>query len=254
MAFSATQTAYRIPAALIPVVLPTVTALIAAGRISAVRSGYAQAQRMLLVVSGIGVGFLLAMGAPLITALWGPAYRPAGQTLLLMAAVPVLLGALTSVASSCLLGFGRLRLVVRAQLLAALVTVGADAALIGPFDIYGAAVANSLGALASAVLLARAARRAEGLRPPGAQDLLRVCALTVLMAGPGLALHLMGVDGWTALPLAFAAAVVMLLIGWPLLRPARTADLPVLAPLLRRLPAPAGRWLHAGSRGPAPTP
>lgn len=253
VAFSATQTAYRVPAALIPVVLPTVTAMIAAGRIAAVRRGYAQAQRMLLTVSAIGAGYLLGMGAPLITALWGPSYRPAGQTLLIMAAAPVLFGALTSVASSTLLGAGRLGLVVRAQLIAAALTLVCDAVLIGPLDIYGAALANSLGALVSAALLARAARRAEGLMHPTGSDLGLAVALLAGICAPGLVLHLLAVESWTGLAGAFLGGTALLLILWPLIRPLREEDLSIAHRLLARLPGPARRWLVAGTRrgGPA---
>lgn len=263
VAFSAQQTAYKVPSSLLPVVLPTVTAMIAAGRMAQVRAGYLRGQRMLLVVSGIGVGFLLSAGAPVITALWGPDYRPAGDVLLIMAAVPVLLGALTAVSSSTLLGFDRLGLVVRAQVVAALVTLVLDATLILPWGMYGAAVANSLGALVSAVLLARAAIKEGGLRHPGAADYARVVGLLVVMAAPGLAAHFAGIGSWLALLLGLVGSALLLLVAWPLIKPMHYADLAVLGGMTDRLPGPARRWLDAGTRNeedqageevPAPAP
>ncbi|WP_030013580.1 lipopolysaccharide biosynthesis protein [Curtobacterium sp. S6] len=248
VAFSAVQTAYKVPAALIPVVLPTVAALIAAGRMATVRVGYLQAQRLLLTASGAGAGLLAGIGPALIVLLWGEEYAVAGRILLIMGGPTILLGALTAIASSALLGCDRLKWVVWSQTLAAVVTLLGDIVLIGPFDIYGAAAANSLGVLASAVLLAKAARSAEGLKGPGFHDFLTVLIFLVLLAAPGIGMQLAGWNNIWCIVGGFGAYVVMFLLSWPLLKPLHPEDVDRFHEAIDRLPNMVGRWLLSGMR------
>lgn len=248
VAFAATQTAYRIPAALIPVVLPTVTALLAAGRREAVLRGYLQGQQLLLTLSSIGAGMLLGCGAPMITLLWGDAYEPAGRALLIMGVFPVMFGAMGAVANSTLLGAGKLRAVIIAQLGGASATLLLDLLLIRPFAMYGAAAANGLGMLISTACLIATASLTLKLVHPSALDIGRHVLLAAGISAPGLwGLVLVDQPGWQLLwGLAGGAAALALL--YPLLRPLVLTERDSVDAFLRKLPVPITAWVRSGVR------
>lgn len=250
VAFAAMQTVYRVLQAVIGIVLPTVTALIAAGRMEAVHRGYLQAQSLLLTVSSVGAGGVLACGAPLVTLLWGEEYRPAGQALLMMAVFPVMLGALGAVANSTMLGGGKLRVVIVVQLCGACTTLLLDFVLIRPFGLYGAAAANGIGMLVSVVLLVAAARTTMGLSSPSAADIVRHMVLVLAVAAPGLVVHFFFLADDPAWRLAVGAGgwFILLLLLFPVLRPLLLTEIGSLDGLLRRLPRPVRGWIVAGSR------
>lgn len=246
VAFNATQVAVRLPLALIPVILPTVSALAAAGLMDKVRRGYAGAQRIMLVISAIASGFLLACGASLVVLIWGQAYEPAGRVLLIAAVLPVLIGPMSAMASATLLGLGHLRAVVTSQAIGAVATLLLDVLLIPPFEIYGAAVANSLGQLVVVTALMVSSRHYAGLQLPRVGELSRAVLLLVLIALPGLGLLLVGTSSIVVVIGGLLAGLLMLFLVFPLIKPLRESDVEVAGSVLNRLPAQLRRWIMSG--------
>lgn len=247
VAFNAGQVAVRLPLALIPVILPTVSTLAAAGLIDKVRRGYAGGQRIMFVISAIAAGFLLACGTSAIVLFWGQVYQPAGQVLLISAVLPVLIGPMSAMVSATMLGLGRLRVVVKAQAVGALATLVLDVVLIQPFEIYGAAVANSLGQLVVVIVLLRSAKKIEGLALPRAREIGNAVALMLLIATPGLILLLLGAPSLLTLFGGLGAGLVILALALPVLKPLNLDDMDIAASVLRRLPKAVQQWLSLGT-------
>lgn len=255
VATAAAQAAAKVPLALVPVVLPSVSTLVAAGLMSRVRSGWIAAQRILFIGSGIASGFLLGVGVPLVTLVWGASYRPAGQVLLIAAVVPVLVGPAAALASATLLGAGLLRRVIAVEAAGAVVTLACDAALIGPFGIDGAAVANSAGQLAMVLILLRTAWITLRLPPPETSSVLKTLAMLVAVALPGLALLSLGANDALCLGGGLAGGALLLAVLLPALKPFAADDLELAAFLVDRLPGPLARWIRSGARAaPAASP
>lgn len=248
VAFSATQTAYRLPAALIPVILPTVSALLAAGKWQIVRDSYARVQRILLFVSAIGAGLLLGCGSSFITLVWGGAYETAGHVLLLCAVIPVLVGSLGAMASATVLGGGHLRAVICAQAIGAGVTLAADAILIWPFAALGAAIASSIGMAASTMALLIVARRTMQLPILRLTDFLRCILLVLLIATPGLVSLLIGLGHPLTLAVGLVGGVLILGVAYPVIKPLLNTDLQVAARVIDRLPRSLRSWISLGNR------
>ncbi|AJT42560.1 hypothetical protein UM93_15650 [Psychromicrobium lacuslunae] len=246
VAFNATQVAVRLPLALIPVILPTVSALAAAGLLDKVRRGYAGAQRIMLVISSIASGFLLACGASLVVLIWGQAYEPAGRVLLIAAVLPVLIGPMSAMVSATLLGLGHLRAVVSSQAIGAVATLLLDLLLIPPFEIYGAAVANSVGQLVVVSALMISSRRYAGLQLPRAAEVARAVLLLVLIALPGLGLLLLGAAPLLVVAGGMIAGLLMLAIAFPFIKPLRESDVEIAGSVLTRLPGQLRKWILAG--------
>lgn len=246
VAYNAGQVAVRLPLALIPVILPTVSTLAAAGLIAKVRRGYVGAQRIMFVISAIAAGLLLAGGTSAIVVFWGEIYRPAGQVLLISAVLPVLIGPMSAMVSATMLGLGRLRVVVKAQAVGAAATLFLDLVLIKPFEIYGAAVANSLGQLVVVVVLLRTAKKAEGLALPKAREIGNAIVLMLLIALPGLALLLLDVPPLASLLGGVSAGLLVLALVLPILKPLNADDVGMAATVLARLPGPVQKWISSG--------
>ncbi len=250
VAFNAGQVAVRLPLALIPVILPTVSTLAAAGLIHKVRRGYAGGQRIMFVVSAVAAGFLLACGTSAIVLFWGQVYQPAGQVLLISAVLPVLIGPMSAMVSATMLGLGRLRVVVKAQAVGAVATLVLDVVLIPPYEIYGAAVANSLGQLVVVVVLLTSAHRVEGLALPRGREIRNAVFLMLLIAAPGLTLLGFGAPSLLTLFGGLAGGLAVLLLAFPVLKPLHLHDMEIAAPVLGRLPGPVRSWVRLGTAGP----
>lgn len=251
VAFNAGQVAVRLPLALIPVILPTVSTLAAAGLIAKVHRGYASGQRVMLVISSIAAGFLLACGTSIVVLFWGQIYQPAGHVLLISAVLPVLIGPMSAMVSATLLGLGRLRVVVRAQLIGAIATLLFDVVLINPFEIYGAAVANSLGQLVVVTVLLHSAKKVEGLQRPRPREIVNAVSLMLLIAAPGLVLLIFATPPLWSVGLGLTAGLVVLSVVFPLLKPLNADDVEIAGSVLNRLPAPIRRWIAAGTAASA---
>ncbi len=245
VAFAAVTAAIQVPMALVPVILPTVTTLLAAGREAAVRIGFDVGLRVLMVVSAVASGLLLAIGAPLVKLLWGEQYRAAADVVLIAGVIPVLTASSIAVITATLMAFNKVRHVVLAQSVAAVFTIGLDLALIPAWGIYGAAIANSVGQLCLALALAWTAKRTANLPMTRLTDLLRYLAIVLVVGAGGLVSWIAGLPTLVALALGAILALAGILLGVPAIKPLRDNDLDSVRGKLSSLPHAARSWIAA---------
>lgn len=133
----------QIPSAIGEVLFPVIARLHGAGDAWGVRNAFVHATRYLAIV-----GFALGLGgaicaAPLLTLLFGTAYRPAAPALAILFAASGVI-ALSPPASSVILSTERHRFLLTSSLLVALANVLLDLLLIPPYAAVGAALANAI--------------------------------------------------------------------------------------------------------------
>jgi O-antigen/teichoic acid export membrane protein len=232
VAFSAVSALLLVPQAVIAAVLPAVATLLGAGEEGRVRTGFARALRLLLVVTVPATALALALGPLAVRLVYGQAFDDAGPVLIvLLAPLPAL--ALVNLANVLLAGMNRLRVPLLWGLAGAVVNIGLDFLLIPPFDALGAAFANIGGQLSAGLpVLVYAVRL---LRPvdwsPGA-----LARTVTASAGAGLA-------AWA--PAAALGGVGGLVLGLA----AGAVAFVALAAALRILPAEDARWLDEAAGG-----
>ncbi|MCE1179137.1 MAG: polysaccharide biosynthesis C-terminal domain-containing protein [Micrococcales bacterium] len=236
VAFAAATAAAQVPRALSSVTLPVVSRLIGAGNIARVRTGYHSAQRLMLLVSAPLAGLLLACGGSLVLVAYGERYLTAAHLLLITTVGPMVAGPITSLASAALLGADRASRAVRAQLVAAVVTIIADLALIPPFAAYGAAVASTLGTIVGCATALHQARATLDVPAVGARTWLHVLGSAAASALPGLALLLAGVPHLVTLIGGGLLGLVTATLYFRLAKPLRIEDRDLAAPMLMRAP------------------
>src|SRR6185312_3439455 len=126
-----------------------------------IRSGYSRSLRLLVIATLPLTAAALALGPELIEEIYGGNYAGAGTPVrILLIAFPVI--ALSSLANSLLSGFGKIRVPLMANAIAAAFDVALAAALIPSLDARGAAIANAAGQGIYALVVLVAAQRLTG--------------------------------------------------------------------------------------------
>lgn len=224
--FSMMTALIQIPVAMAAAITPAIATLYGAGAVERIRSGYARAFRLLLLVSLPLTAVGLAVGPALLRAVYGGEYHGTRPVLLIiMAAFPLV--PLTGVASALLAGIGRGKVLLQASGAAAAVDIALAAFFVPRHGAVGAAIANVGGQVVAATLLLWFARRLTGRIRLEPQALLRAA---VASAAAGLA-------GW--LPVKFLGGGPGVLIG----SLAAAAIFATSAAALRILPADDAAWL-----------
>jgi O-antigen/teichoic acid export membrane protein len=225
IAYSAVAALRLIPKALASSTAPAFATLYGAGAFDRIRSGYARSLRLLLLVTLPLTAVALSLGPELIEEVYGRNYAGAGGPVrILLLAFPVI--ALASLATSLLAGYGKIRLPIIANAVAAVVDVGLALALIPSLDANGAAIANAAGQGTFALILLIFAGRL--VRPVDWRPSMVVRALVASVC--------VGLVGW---------ACVIWLDGFPGLAVGLVASIVAFAALattLRILPSDDARW------------
>jgi O-antigen/teichoic acid export membrane protein len=205
---------------------PATATLHAAGEIERIRSGYGRAVRLVLVTILPLTAIALAIGPPVVTLAYGAGFQGAIAPLrVLLAFLPVLV--LASIGTGFLTAVGRLSPAMVAGLIAAVVDLGLDFALIPSYGAIGAAIANSVAQTIVAVAVLVFAWRMLG----GVDwDPATIARSAVASVGSGLAawsiVHTVG--GVTGVTVGLVVGLVVL-VGF--------------ARALRIVPADDARWL-----------
>jgi PST family polysaccharide transporter len=225
--------------ALAPYALGTVTStayatLLGAGDVDRIRGGYERSLRLSLLVTLPLTAGALAIGPPLLGAVYGSEYEGARVVLaILVAALPLIVFA--TLAAALLQGLGRIREQVFVYAVTAVTNVALCLALVPQLDAAGAAAAHSLAYLVACALMVRATNRALLPLHP---------RLSLLLPAGAAAAASGAAAGATTLvldePLSIALAAVTGL-----------ASFAILARAIRIVPADDGAWLarRVGSRG-----
>jgi O-antigen/teichoic acid export membrane protein len=228
IAFAVTTALVRVFEAVAAVVSPAVATLYGAGDMVRIRSGYGRAIRLVTVLTLPLTAVGLALGPAALEVLYGGDYGGTRPVLLIMLATFPLVSVVRT-SSALLHGLGRLRAVLTAGFVGAVVNVGLDFALIPRYHAVGAALANGGGQLAVSIPTFIYAARALERVPwrPGALTPAAVAAL-----GTGLA-------AWACVSIVEGTAGLVLGIA------TATVVFAVLARSLRILPAEDAAWLEA---------
>jgi O-antigen/teichoic acid export membrane protein len=225
--FSMMTALIQIPVAMATAITPAIATLFGAGAVERIRSGYARALRLLLLVSLPLTAVGLAIGPALLQVVYGAEYSGTRPVLLIiMAAFPLV--PLTGVASALLGGIGRGKVLLQASGAAAAVDIALAAIFVPGHGAVGAAIANVGGQAVAATLLLWFARRLTGRIRLEPQSLLRAAVASAAAALAGwLPVKLIGGGAGVALGAVAAAAIFAL-----------------SAAALRILPADDAAWLE----------
>lgn len=187
VAFAMATAIARLPQGMAGVLSPAVASLYGEQAFDRLRIGLARAIRLVATASLPIAAGTLAVGPPLVRAIYGDDYADAGAALLvLMISVPFV--PLGSLGTSVVHGFGRVRLALAVVSVAVVVDIAIAIAVIPAHGAVGAAVANSAAQLTGGVLVLVAAHRIAG---PFILDLLT-------LARAGLASSLTAGLAWLA--------------------------------------------------------
>ena len=225
IAYSAVAALRLIPKALAGSTAPAFATLYGAQAFDRIRSGYSRSLRLLLLVTLPLTAVALALGPETIEEVYGRNYAGAGGPVrILLLAFPVI--ALSTLATSLLSGYGKIRLPIVANAVAAVVDAGLAAGLIPFLDARGAAIANAGGQGTFALLMLVFAGRL--VRPVDWRPGMVVRAV-LASAGVGLAgwASVNWLDGFPGLAVGLAASVVAFA---------------ALATTLRIVPSDDARW------------
>jgi O-antigen/teichoic acid export membrane protein len=221
VAFAASSALVQIPQGLASVLAPAIAHLSGAGAIARIRSGFGRAMRLLLLVSlPLAIG-AATVGPTAVEVVYGEEYRRAGTVLVVLVIVlPVM--PLYCLGTSLLYAVGRVRSMLAVSLLATVVNLILDVALIPSGGALGAAVANVAAQSAAGVLVTVvASRHIHGFDWEARRlvDALLAAVGAGLVASGGLAL-LGGVPGALASGLASMVVFAVLGLRWRILSPA----------------------------------
>jgi O-antigen/teichoic acid export membrane protein len=237
IAYSAVAALRLIPRALAGSTAPAFATLFGAQAFDRIRSGYSRSLRLLVIATLPLTAAGLALGPELIEEIYGRNYAGAGTPVqILLVAFPVI--ALSSLANSLLSGFGKIRVPLVANAVAAVIDVGLALALVPSLDANGAAVANAAAQGVYALIVLVAASRLAGAVQWRASVLARSLVAAGLAGLAGWAV-LVGLDGFSGLVVAGAAL---------------TGAYAALAILLKVLPAQDAAWLQEEVGGRFVTP
>ena len=227
IAYSAVAALRLLPQALANSTAPAFATLFGAQAFDRIRSGYSRSLRLLVIAMLPLTAAALALGPELIEEVYGRNYAGAGTPVrILLAAFPVI--ALSSLANSLLAGFGKIRVPLAANAIAAAVDLGLAALLVPSLDARGAAIANAAGQGIFALVVLYAAGRLAAPVEWRLAALARNAAAAALAGAAGWAV-LRGLDGFTGLVAAAGAL---------------TAAYAAMAISLRVLPAQDAAWLE----------
>ena len=227
IAYSAVAALRLLPQALANSTAPAFATLFGAHAFDRIRSGYSRSLRLLVIATLPLTAAALALGPELIEEVYGRNYAGAGTPVrILLAAFPVI--ALSSLANSLLAGFGKIRVPLAANAIAAAVDLGLAALLVPSLDARGAAIANAAGQGIFALVVLYAAGRLAAPVEWRLAALARNAAAAALAGAAGWAV-LRGLDGFTGLVAAAGAL---------------TAAYAAMAISLRVLPAQDAAWLE----------
>jgi len=230
--FSTMTALIQIPIAMATAISPAIATLFGAGAVERIRSGYARALRLLLLVTLPLTAAGLAVGPALLRVVYGSRYRDTGPVfLIILAAFPLV--PLAGVASALLTGIGRGRILLFASAAAAAVDVALAALFVPGHGAKGAAIANVGGQVVAATLLLSSAHRLTGRLRLEPEALLRAAVAATVA----------GFVGW--LPVSLVGGAVGVGVG----ALAAAAVFGFLAAALRILPRDDAAWLeHAVGR------
>ena len=205
---------------------PVFATLFGAGSFDRIARGFNRAIRLMVLFTLPLTAIGLAVGPEVIRQLYGSAYgATAAPLLILLAGYP--LRGLTPLANTITTAFGRLRLPVGANWLAAGIDIGVAAALVPSLGARGAAIANVTAQVVYAVPLLVYAGRLAGRERLDASLLRAALASAGAGAAAWATLHATGgVLGCALGLLAFVAAFA------------------ILAAVLRILPARDAEWIE----------
>jgi O-antigen/teichoic acid export membrane protein len=227
IAYSAVAALRLLPQALANSTAPAFATLFGAQAFDRIRSGYSRSLRLLVIATLPLTAAALALGPELIEEVYGRNYAGAGTPVrILLAAFPVI--ALSSLANSLLAGFGKIRVPLAANAIAAAVDLGLAALLVPSLDARGAAIANAAGQGIFALVVLFAAARLAAPVEWRLAALARNTAAAAVAGAAGWAV-LRGLDGFTGLVAAAAAL---------------SAAYAAMAISLRVLPAQDAAWLE----------
>ena len=216
----------QIPYALAASVSPAFATLFGAGEYERMHAGYVRGLRLLLVFSMPVMALGIALGPALLSLLYGQSYNGTGLVLVVLLAVFPLMP-LVSLSNALLIGYGRVRAPLAANVLAAVVDVGLAAVLTGPFGAIGAACANVGGVIASGILILLYASRLAAPTDVQPAALFRG-AIAAGIAGAAAWSLVYSIGGLAGIIAGGAAALLVFAI---------------LAPALRILPSTDAVWL-----------
>jgi O-antigen/teichoic acid export membrane protein len=200
------------------IVLPTVAAFAGAGALAPMHDGFRRVARLALQGGIVAASAAYVLAPPLLTMLFGAPFAPAERVLaILCVAFPVV--PLGLACAALLSGLGRQGAVLATTAVGAAVSIALDVLLIPSFGAVGAAHANVLAQVVTAlVLIVLAARATGGLRLR--EGRLPLVALASV-AGGALAWlaqrAVAGVAGVVVGAVAFATLLALAELAWGIL-------------------------------------
>lgn len=249
IAFAAVAALMKLPDAIANVAIAATATLYGAGAEERIRAGYSRAFRLLLLLTFPLAAAAIVLGPEALQIAYGDEYEDAGVLLVVLLA-PFPLIPLMTLATSVLIGLGRLRAPIVTTAVAALVNVVLAFALIPPYDALGAAFASAAAqAVGAALAFVYAARAVGGIDWDGRS------AMRVGLAAGGVALvaagGLVALDGWAGVLVGLVGGGLAFLGLARLLRIVSAHDASWLdAAAGHRLRGGVGRWVRR-SAGPA---
>lgn len=215
IAFALVTAVVRLPSAMGQVLAPAVATLLGAGAHERIRRGFSRALRLLLIVTMPVAAATAALGPEAIRLLWGDAFGPAREPLLIMVAAS-LLTPITVLASSLLVGLAHVRIPLLATAGAGVVDLGLAAALVPHHGAVGAAIANGAAQATAGIPMIVYSARLAGPIDWGWRALVRctfasasgaAVAWGVSSALGGVAGLILGLIGGSVIFFGLAAAV-----------------------------------------------
>ena len=247
--YSMVTTLLLLPTAASAVLSPAIATLWGAGSLDRIRSGVGRTLRLVLTMTIVLAGTLVAVGPAFVRLLYGPPFAHVAAIMLVLAlGLPIV--PIGTISASVLRAVGTLRWLTIFGVAGAIANVVLAFALIAPFGAVGAAAANSTAQIAVALpLLLTVRRRIRGL-DLGLAALTRCAALTAVAAF----LAILSTDAVALalrVPVGALVFAAVMLAGAGFIRIISKDDAGWLSELLgsrvRGIPASLARW--AGGLG-----
>jgi O-antigen/teichoic acid export membrane protein len=228
IAFAVVSGLARIPEAIEAVTMPAVATLLGRGEQERVRSGFWRSQRLLVLLTPVLVVGAAVTGPPLIELAYGHGYRAAGPVLLVLL-VPLAFQPLFTTSEAVLFAMGRLRVIVRAGLVACVVDAALAVALVPRLDAVGAAVANVAAQLTAGIPVLVALARLQAPVDVRLAPLARGLLTALVVGAAALAARAAIPWGGPAIVGAVVAGMAAFVVAGALLRPLAAEDAEWLA-------------------------
>lgn len=179
--YSMVTTLLLLPTAASAVLSPAVATLWGAGAIDRIRSGVGRTLRLVLTMTIVVAGALIAIGPAFVRLLYGPGFAHVAAIMFVLAlGLPIV--PIGTISASVLRAVGTLRWLTTFGVVGAVANVVLAFALIAPFGAVGAAAANSTAQIAVALPLLLIVRRQVRGIDLGGPVLLRCAALVAAAA------------------------------------------------------------------------